>query len=63
MVKLKPLPGQLTGYIAEIRIYFNKNNFCVSRLEIEEPSGDYTKIEFQGLKINTLVSDENFSIR
>jgi outer membrane lipoprotein-sorting protein len=63
LVKLSPLSQQLKGYISEIRIFFNKENYAVSRLEIEEPSGDFTKIEFPGLKINTPVSDENFSVR
>ena len=63
LVKLSPLSQQLKVFISEIRIFFNKMNFSVSRLEIEEPSGDFTKIEFTGLKINTPVPDENFSIR
>jgi outer membrane lipoprotein-sorting protein len=62
MVKLIPLSQQLKAYIAEIRVFFNKLNYSVSKIEIEEKSGDYTKIEFTGLKINTLVPDENFSI-
>jgi outer membrane lipoprotein-sorting protein len=63
LVKLIPLSPQLKLFIAEIRILFNKVNFTVSRLEIEEPSGDFTKIEFTGLKINSPVSDEIFSVR
>lgn len=63
VVKLSPLSQQLKVYITEIRIFFNKINYSVSKLEIEEPSGDFTKIEFTGLKLNTPVSDENFSIR
>jgi outer membrane lipoprotein-sorting protein len=63
LVKLSPLSQQLKVFIAEIRIFFNKVNYTVSRLEIEEPSGDFTKIEFTGLKMNTPVSDEIFSVR
>jgi outer membrane lipoprotein-sorting protein len=63
LVKMNPLSQQLKTYITEIRIFFNKNTNYVSRLEIEEASGDYTKIEFTGLKINNDVPDENFSVR
>jgi outer membrane lipoprotein-sorting protein len=63
LVRMSPLSQQLKTYITEIRIYFNKASFYVSRLEIEESSGDYTKIEFPGMKINTPVPDENFSVR
>jgi len=63
LVKLNPLSQQLKAFITEIRIFFNKVNYSVSRLEIQEPSGDFTKIEFTGLKLNTPVSDEIFSVR
>jgi outer membrane lipoprotein-sorting protein len=63
LVKLIPVSQQLKSYIAEIRIFFNKANYLVSKLEIEESSGDLTKIEFTGMKINTPVSDEIFSVR
>jgi outer membrane lipoprotein-sorting protein len=63
LVKLSPLSQQLKSYITEIRIFFNKINYSVSMLEIEEPSGDFTKIEFTEMKINKPVSDENFSVR
>jgi len=63
LVKLSPLSQQLKAYISEIRVFFNKVNYSVSRLEIEELSGDFTKIEFSGLKINIPVSDEIFSVR
>jgi outer membrane lipoprotein-sorting protein len=63
LVKMSPLSQQLKTYITEIRIYFNKISYYVSKLEIEESSGDYTKIEFSGMKINTPITDENFSVR
>ena len=62
MVRLHPLSQQLKGYISEIRIFFDKLTFSVAKLEIEEPSGDFTKIEFTGLKINSPLPDENFSV-
>jgi outer membrane lipoprotein-sorting protein len=63
LFKMRPLSQQLKTYITEIRIYFNKVSYFVSKLEIEESSGDYTKIEFSGMKINTPVTDESFSVR
>jgi outer membrane lipoprotein-sorting protein len=63
LVKMSPLSQQLKTYITEIRIYFNKDSYFVYKLEIVESSGDYTKIEFIGMKINTPVTDENFFVR
>jgi len=63
LVKMSPLSQQVITYITEIRIYFNKVSHHVSRLEMVEASGDYTKIEFTGMKINNNVPDENFFVR
>jgi outer membrane lipoprotein-sorting protein len=63
MVKMTPLSQQLKSYIGGIRIFFNKTSYHVSRLEITEPSGDYTTIELTGMKVNTLIPDEKFSVR
>ena len=63
LVKMKPLSKQLLSFITEIRIFFNKTTFYVAKLEIEESSGDYTKIEFADMKVNTPLPDEKFSVR
>ena len=63
LVKMKPASQQLNSYIAEIRIFFNKKTSHVAKLEIEESSGDYTKIEFTDMKVNTPLPDEKFSVR
>ena len=62
MVKLKPLASNLKEYLSEIRIFFDKDNFKVTRLEMHEPSGDYTNIDFFGEKINTNLTDEKFLV-
>ena len=60
MVKLKPLASNLKDYLSEIRIFFDKDDFTVTRLEMHEPSGDYTNIDFSGEKINSNLPDEKF---
>ena len=62
LVKLKPLQSNLKDYLAEIRIFFDKNDFTVKRLEMQEPSGDYTNIVFSGNKINLMIPDEKFLV-
>jgi len=62
MVKLKPLASNLKEYLSEIRICFDKNDFSVKRLEMHEPSGDYTNIDFSGNKINANIPDEKFLV-
>jgi outer membrane lipoprotein-sorting protein len=60
LVKLKPLASNLKEYLSEISIWFDKNDLSVTRLEMHEPSGDYTKIDFSKKKINTNLPDEKF---
>jgi outer membrane lipoprotein-sorting protein len=60
LVKLKPLETKLKEYLSEIWIFFDKADLTVTRLEMHEPSGDYTNIDFSGKKINTAVPDEKF---
>ena len=62
LVKLKPLASNLKEYLSEIRIFFDKNDLLVTRLEMYEPSGDYTRIDFSGEKINTSIPDEKFLV-
>jgi outer membrane lipoprotein-sorting protein len=62
VVKLKPIAQNLKEYLSEIRIWFDKNDLSVTRIEMQEPSGDYTRIDFTGKKINTHLSDEKFLV-
>ena len=63
LVKLKPLESMLKEYLSEIKIFFNKNDLIVTRIEMHEPSGDYTIIDFTGEKINANITDEKFLVQ
>lgn len=62
IVKLRPLTSQLKQSLSEIIINFDKTDYSVTRMEMHEPSGDYTKIDFTGKKINIPVDNEKFII-
>ena len=62
LVKLKPLEATLKEYLSEIWIFFDKKDLIVTRLEMHEPSGDDTKIDFTGTKINTPIPDAKFLV-
>jgi len=63
LVKLTPLESTLKEYLSEIKIFFNKNDLIVSRIEMNEPSGDYTLIDFTGEKVNKTIPDEKFLVQ
>jgi outer membrane lipoprotein-sorting protein len=60
---LVPLSSKLKESLSEIWLYFNKNDYTVDKLDLRETSGDYTRIRFTGKQLNTVISDENFSVR
>ena len=62
LLKLYPKESRLKNVVAEIRICFIKKTFIVSKIEMHESSGDFTKIIFSGMKLNNPVGDENFRI-
>jgi outer membrane lipoprotein-sorting protein len=62
MVRMNPLESNLKEYLREIRIFFDKNDFTVIRIEMHEPSGDFTNIGFSGEKINVNIPDEKFLV-
>jgi outer membrane lipoprotein-sorting protein len=63
LVKLKPLTSPMRESLSEIRIYFDKQDLTVSKLEMQEVSGDYTNIAFTQKKFNMTYPDEKFNIK
>ena len=61
-VKLTPYSEKMKEFLSNIDIYFNKKDFSVSKLEMIELSGDYTKIEFLNKKLNNEITDEIFGM-
>lgn len=60
---LTPRPGEIKDYFREIVLFFDKKMFSVSRVQINEVSGDVTDIWFNNRKINGVLSDEQFLIK
>ena len=60
---LVPLSPRLKEALSEIWLWFNKNDYTVDKLDLRETSGDYTRIRFSGKQLNTVISDENFTVR
>ena len=63
IVRLTPLSPRLKKSLKEIVIHFNKLDFSVDRLEMIEPEGDCTKINFTDKRFNEPISDEKFILR
>jgi len=59
---LVPMNLKIKETLSEIILSFNKSDYTVDRLVLREVSGDYTRIDFSGKKINQNVPDAKFII-
>jgi outer membrane lipoprotein-sorting protein len=62
IARLKPLSPKMKGSLNEIVIWFDKNRFFVTKLEMTEPNKDSTVITFTDIKLNIPIADEMFVI-
>jgi len=60
IVRLKPLSAGIRESLSEIVIWFDRNDYSVNHIELIEPKGDLTKINFTDRKTNQPVGDEMF---
>lgn len=62
-VSLVPKSEAMRKMLNEVQIWFNREDFTVSRISMVEQGGDYTKIEFLNKKLNTDIPIEKFSFK
>jgi outer membrane lipoprotein-sorting protein len=62
IVRLKTLSPALKASLSEIIIYFDRKDYTVTRLDMNEPGGDTTTITFTARKLNQPIADEMFTI-
>lgn len=63
MVKLLPKEEALKEYLNEIIIFFDKSDFTVSSIRLNEPGDDYTLIKFMDKKLNVPIPDAQFNVQ
>jgi outer membrane lipoprotein-sorting protein len=63
IARLKSLTPGLRESVSEIVIWFDRNDYSVTRLDMIEPGGDKTRITFNGRKLNEPIPDEKFILR
>jgi outer membrane lipoprotein-sorting protein len=63
IVRLQPRIPRLKEIFNDIWLYFDKKDYSVSKLIMNEPSGDFTTITFSEKKLNLPVPDEKFNTK
>lgn len=58
---LHPKDADMKRFLEKINIYFNKEDFAVSKIILWEAAADYTEIIFKDRKINEAIADDVFS--
>lgn len=62
-VTLVPNDPTVKKMLNEVQIWFDKRDLTVSRINMVEAGGDYTKIEFAAKKLNTDIPIEKFKFK
>lgn len=62
LVSFFPKEEQILRFLKQIDFTFNKDTYRVAVIKMMEPSGDYSRIEFDNMQVNKPVSDAVFSI-
>jgi len=62
-VSLVPLDEKVRKMLGEVQIWFSRADLTVSRINMVESGGDYTKIDFNNKKLNTDIPLERFSFK
>ena len=63
LVELSPVNKNLQTLFKNINVIVEKKNYEVTGIEMHEPSGDNTIIQFQNRELNTNLPDALFAIR
>ncbi len=63
IIQSKPLQKNKKEFLENIFLYFDKKDLGVNKINITEPSGDYTEIKFANREINSEVPDEKFVVK
>lgn len=63
LAQLIPQTKKMREFLKTIYMYFDKKDLTVSKIKMTEQSGDYTDINFNNKKINTVIPDEKFIVK
>lgn len=62
LIELKPIQATTKKFVKTIEILVEKTDYTVFQIKMNEPSDDYTKIQFFNKKLNQPIEDKLFSL-
>lgn len=63
LVEMLPKNKEMQTYMKQLSMFFDKQDYTVSKIRMTELSDDYTTIEFSSKKINPILNDSQFNLK
>ncbi len=63
LAEMTPVASQMANLFKKVNVILRKSDFTVSQVQMFEPSGDYTSINYSNQKLNTSLPNDLFSIK
>ena len=63
LAEMTPVNSQMGGLFKKVNVILKKANFMVTQVQMFEPAGDYTSIQYNNQKLNTNLPDALFAVR
>lgn len=63
LAEMTPVISQMAGLFKKVNVIMKKGSFVVGQVQMFEPSGDYTSMNYSNQKINTALADALFAIK
>lgn len=63
VVNLTPIQKAMQNFMSKIKLYFSRNTYLVTKIEIYESGDDITSILFENVKVNQAINDHIFELR
>lgn len=63
LVEMLPKNKEMQSYMKQLSMFFDKQDYTVSKIRMTELSDDYTTIEFSSKKINPILNDSQFNLK
>jgi len=63
LAEMTPITSQMASLFKKVNVIMKKGSFVVGQVQMFEPSGDYTSMNYSNQKINVPLADALFSIK
>jgi len=62
-VRLTPVSKSMQSFMSQINLFFSKDTYLATKIEIHEKGGDMTLIQFDNVKVNQPIDDNLFELK